>query len=125
MGSTSAPQRGGGNASTKSSQGTQTSAAPESIQTQINHAKGSGYPMDKQTLSFMGNRFRTDFNNVRVHNDSISSDSGLTGMTGFIEYRRNFLQLKIEGSMTGLGESTGITPGGDMRIQGTLTIPLW
>lgn len=73
----------------------------------------------------MGNRFRTDFNNVRVHNDSISSDSGLTGMTGFIEYRRNFLQLKIEGSMTGLGEETGIVSGGDMRIQGTLTIPLW
>ena len=56
---------------------------------------------------------------------SISTDSGLTGVTGFIEYRREHLQLRIEGSMTGLGEDVGIRPGGDMRVQGTLTIPLW
>ena len=55
----------------------------------------------------------------------VSSESGVTGLTGFIEYRREYLQLRIEGSMTGLGEETGIMPGGDMRVQGTLTIPLW
>ncbi len=56
---------------------------------------------------------------------AISSDSGLTGVTGFIEYRREHLQLRIEGNMTGLGEGVGIAPGGDMRVQGILTIPLW
>ena len=51
--------------------------------------------------------------------------SGLTGVTGFLEYRHDQVRLRIEGSMTGLGESTGIVPGGDMRLQGVLTIPLW
>lgn len=56
---------------------------------------------------------------------AVSSDSGLTGVTGFVEYRREHLILRVEGSMTGLPEATGITPGGDMRLQGTLTVPLW
>ena len=56
---------------------------------------------------------------------AVSSESGVTGLTGFVEYRQQFLQLRIEGSMTGLGEETGIAPGGDMRVQGTVTIPLW
>ena len=56
---------------------------------------------------------------------SISSDSGLTGVTGFVEYRSDRLQLRIEGSMTGLAEERGIVPGGDTRIQGTLTIPFF
>jgi hypothetical protein len=55
----------------------------------------------------------------------VSSESGVTGLTGFIEYRREHLQIRLEGSMTGLGEETGLVPGGDMRVQGTLTIPLW
>jgi len=53
----------------------------------------------------------------------ISTDSGLTGVTGFIEYRRDQLRLRIEGSMNGLAEETGISPGGNMQIQGMLTIP--
>jgi hypothetical protein len=56
---------------------------------------------------------------------AVSSDSGLTGVTGFLEYRREHLILRVEGSMTGLPEATGIMPGGDMRLQGTLTVPLW
>jgi hypothetical protein len=56
---------------------------------------------------------------------SISTDSGLTGVTGFIEYRRDFLQLRIEGSMTGIPEERGMMPGGDMRVQGMLIVPLW
>jgi hypothetical protein len=56
---------------------------------------------------------------------TVSSDSGLTGVTGFVEYRRDHLRLRIEGSMTGLPEATGIMPGGDMRVQGTLVVPLW
>jgi hypothetical protein len=56
---------------------------------------------------------------------SISSDTGLTGFTGFIEYRRDFLQLRIEGSMSGLPEESGMLPGGDMRVQGILTIPFF
>lgn len=56
---------------------------------------------------------------------AISTDSGLTGVTGFLEYRSDRLQLRIEGSMTGLAEERGIVPGGDTRIQGTLTIPFF
>lgn len=56
---------------------------------------------------------------------SVSSDEGLTGLTGFIEYRRNFLQLRIEGSMTGIPEERSMVPGSDMRIQGMLIIPLF
>ena len=56
---------------------------------------------------------------------SISTDSGLTGVTGFIEYRRDFLQLRIEGNMTGIHEARGMLPGGDTRVQGMLIIPLW
>ncbi len=56
---------------------------------------------------------------------SISTDSGLTGVTGFVEYDARFLRLRIEGSMTGLAEERGMMPGGDTRIQGMLTIPLF
>jgi len=56
---------------------------------------------------------------------SISSNSGLTGVTGFVEYDARFLRLRIEGSMTGLAEERGMMPGGDTRIQGMLTIPLF
>ncbi len=38
---------------------------------------------------------------------SISSESGLTGVTGFVEYGSDFLQFRIEGSMTGLAEERG------------------
>jgi hypothetical protein len=56
---------------------------------------------------------------------SISTDSGLTGVTGFIEYNAQHLQLRIEGSMTGIAEERGMVPGGDMRVQGLLTIPFF
>ncbi|SMO63979.1 protein of unknown function [Saccharicrinis carchari] len=54
---------------------------------------------------------------------SISTDSGLTGVTGFVEYNARFLQLRIEGNMTGISEEGGLIPGGDTRVQGMLTIP--
>ena len=56
---------------------------------------------------------------------SISTDSGLTGVTGFVEYNADFLRLRIEGSMTGIAEERGLVPGGDMRVQGLLTVPLF
>lgn len=56
---------------------------------------------------------------------SISTDSGLTGVTGFVEYNADFLRLRIEGSMTGIAEERGLVPGGDMRVQGMLTVPLF
>jgi hypothetical protein len=56
---------------------------------------------------------------------SISTDSGLSGVTGFVEYNADFLRFRIEGSMTGITEERGIAPGGDMRVQGMLTIPLF
>lgn len=55
----------------------------------------------------------------------ISSDSGLKGVTGYIEYKSDQLIFRIEGSMTGLGEDVGIAPGGDMRVQAMLIIPLF
>lgn len=56
---------------------------------------------------------------------SVSTDEGLTGLTGFIEYRRDFLQIRIEGSMTGIPDERSMAPGSDMRIQGMLVIPLF
>lgn len=56
---------------------------------------------------------------------SISTDSGLTGVTGFVEYDADFLRFRIEGSMTGIAEERGLVPGGDMRVQGMLTVPLF
>jgi hypothetical protein len=56
---------------------------------------------------------------------SISTDSGLTGVTGFVEYDARFLRLRVEGSMTGLAADRGMMPGGDTRVQGMLTIPLF
>jgi hypothetical protein len=56
---------------------------------------------------------------------SISTDSGLTGVTGFVEYGTDFLRFRIEGSMTGIAEDRGLAPGGDMRVQGLLTVPLF
>jgi hypothetical protein len=54
---------------------------------------------------------------------SFSTEHGLTDLTGFLEYRYDEVRLRIEGSMTGLQEQRGITPGGNMLFQGTLTIP--
>jgi hypothetical protein len=56
---------------------------------------------------------------------SISTDSGLTGVTGFVEYGSDFLRFRIEGSMTGIAEERGLAPGGDMRVQGMLIVPLF
>ncbi len=56
---------------------------------------------------------------------SISTDSGLTGVTGFIEYNADFLRFRVEGSMTGIPGERSMAPGSDMRIQGLLTIPLF
>lgn len=56
---------------------------------------------------------------------SISTDSGLTGVTGFVEYDADFLCLRIEGSMTGIAEERGLVPGEDMQVQGMLTVPLF
>jgi len=56
---------------------------------------------------------------------SISTDSGQTGVTGFVEYDADFLRLRIEGSMTGIAEERGLVPEGDMRVQGMLTVPLF
>ena len=53
----------------------------------------------------------------------VSSEEGLTGFTGYLEYQQDAIQLRIEGNMSGLSEEGGLQPGGNMLIQGTLTIP--
>ena len=91
--------------------------------TDLTHSFASGETIIQPGLS---GRFSLGSDqSIRIGSSiSISSDSGLTGVTGFLEYRRNLLSLRIEGSMTGLAEETGIAPGGDMRIQALLTIPI-
>lgn len=92
--------------------------------TDLTHSFASGETIIQPGLS---GRFSLGHEqSIRIGSSlSVSSDSGLTGVTGFLEYRREHLILRVEGSMTGLPEATGIMPGGDMRLQGTLTIPLW
>jgi len=41
-----------------------------SIKGSINQSKGQGTPLPKEPLSFMENRFGTDFSKVRIHSDS-------------------------------------------------------
>ncbi|MBS1510474.1 MAG: DUF4157 domain-containing protein [Bacteroidetes bacterium] len=41
--------------------------ASEAVSDQINAGRGSGSPMDSNTLSFMESRFGTDFSNVKIH----------------------------------------------------------
>ena len=92
--------------------------------TDVSHSFATGETIVRPGIS---GRFNLgNDQNLRLGSELVySSESGVTGLTGFIEYRTDRLQLRIEGNMNGLGESTGIMPGGDMRIQGTLTIPLW
>jgi hypothetical protein len=67
-----------------------------------------------------------DEQSIRIGSSlSISTDSGLTGVTGFIEYNADFLRLRIEGSMAGIPEERGLAPGGDMRVQGMMIVPLF
>jgi hypothetical protein len=56
-------------------------------------------------------------------NLQFSTNNGrLTGATGYIEYQRNRLQLRIEGNMNGLGDNRALSPGSNMIVQGMLTI---
>jgi len=65
----------------------------------------------------------------------LTAGSGLTGMTGFLEIENEYIILRIDGTMTGLEQQQAILPpavpevGGepvrDMRVQGTLVVPLW
>lgn len=67
-------------------------------------------------------------------NAELTAGSGLTGLTGFLQLENDYLMFRIDGSLTGLSPETSIMPpivpevGGeplsDMRIQGTLVIPL-
>ncbi len=52
----------------------------------------------------------------------INLQEGLSGATGFMEYERNRIHLRIEGRMGGIRESSGIVPGGNMLVQGMLTV---
>ena len=82
---------------------------------------------DEETIISPGvsGRFRLGANqHLRVGASmDVSSDEGLTGFTGYLEYQQDSIRLRIEGNMSGLPEQTGIIPGGNMVIQGTLTIP--
>ena len=65
----------------------------------------------------------------------LTSGSGLTGLTGFLQVESDYLMLRIDGTMSGLEQQQAILPpavpgvGGepvqDMRVQGTLVVPLW
>jgi len=52
-----------------------------------------------------------------------STSTGLKGITGYLEYKRDQIRLRLEGSLNGIKEEKGLTPGGDMRIQLMLSIP--
>ncbi len=52
----------------------------------------------------------------------INLQEGLSGATGFMEYERNRIHLRIEGRMGGIREGSGMMPGGDMLVQGMLTV---
>ena len=52
----------------------QKSISPENIHNQINNSRGTGSRIDQQTLSFMGNRFGTDFSNVNIHTGQTAVD---------------------------------------------------
>jgi hypothetical protein len=90
--------------------------------TDITHSFASG-----ETIIEPGVSGRFSFGSdqsIRLGSElEISSDSGITGVTGFLEYRHDQVQLRIEGSMTGLAEESGIAPGGNMVFQGMLTVP--
>ena len=55
---------------------------------------------------------------------NISTEDDLTGLTGFIEYRRNLLHLRLEGNMGGIPDAESIAPGADNRVQLRVTIPI-
>ncbi|MEN8115376.1 MAG: hypothetical protein ABFS16_00235 [Bacteroidota bacterium] len=70
--------------------------------------------------NFYGNHTITENSNI------IISDAWTRNNPSFgIINNQLTVRLRIEGCMTGLGENVGIVPGGDMRVQGVLTIPLW
>lgn len=49
---------------------------PSQVPQSVHHAlKLSGQPLDAATATFMGSRFGHDFSHVRVHTDSLASDS--------------------------------------------------
>jgi len=54
---------------TKSENGSQAQASSE-LASKINNASGNGQPIDKDTRSFMENRFSLNFSNVRIHTGS-------------------------------------------------------
>ena len=51
---------------------------------------------------------------------TFTTDSGLSGASGFLEYQQDSLRLRIEANMTGIPEAEGIMPGGNMQVQGVL-----
>lgn len=55
----------------------------------------------------------------------VSSEEGLNRLTGFIEYQRDQLFLRIEGNMQEIPGSESISPGNEMLIQGRVIIPLF
>jgi len=52
-----------------------------------------------------------------------STSSGLKGVTGYLEYKQDQIRLRLEGSLKGIKEEKGLTPGGDMKVQLMLSIP--
>lgn len=55
----------------------------------------------------------------------LSNQKGLNRLTGFIEYKHDFLYLRIEGSVKGFEGIKSISPGHEMTVQGRLIIPLF
>lgn len=73
----------------------------------------------------LSGRFNLD-SNQRIEIGSqlqFSSDEGLNRLTGFVEYQRDRLFLRIEGNMQGIERPESMIPGNEMRIQIRATIP--
>jgi hypothetical protein len=90
--------------------------------TDVSHALGSG-----ETIIRPGVSGRFDLGRDQAlrlgANLQVSTDSGLTGATGFFEYSRSGVQLRLEGNMTGIPDAQSIAPGTGLTFQGNITIP--
>jgi len=54
-----------------------------------------------------------------------SNQKGLNKLTGYVEYKHDYLYLRLEGSMKGFEGIKSISPGNEMVVQGRLIIPLF
>ncbi len=55
---------------------------------------------------------------------ALSFKKGKTGVTGYLEYQRRGVRLRLEGSLEGIKDERSLAPGRNMKFQVVLSIPL-